>query len=174
MKLKYIQKEFGKCLYYCLANIFNNDTFLKDAKKEGYHMDARRIVEKITEGKMSVSYHFLHQPFMEDILREDVFTPQTVGEYYNCYIVNVVSNTENKFGVGSYLHSLIVLVDCENNGLVSFNPYNEEGKKMSAAELLNTYQVREIETICNSVDGGQMCFYKEYFNHLLNFNHETN
>ena len=161
MQLKFIQQKWGQCLFYVLANVFDDINIIPADKLGGYHMDARRITELKTNKTFSVIYHSLVPNYLKPISDPLVFKSQKPNtDYYNIYIVSVPGSLPKTF------HCLLVVVDCMDDTLIVFDPMSAEGKKMSAQQFLQTNSVYEIETFCSYDDGGQIFFNKQFLNHL--------
>ncbi len=161
MKLKFVQQDWGKCLFYCLANIFNDNSIIENGHNGGYHMDARKVVERKTNNEFSVVYHALVQNYMNPISDASVFKSQkNNSQYYTAYIVSVPGSQPKTY------HCLLVFNDCLSDELIVFDPMKVDGVRMLATDFMKKYSVFEIETICTTGDGGQIFFNRNYFNHL--------
>lgn len=157
MKLKYLQSEFGGCVYYCWANIFDDGELLHNMKLGAHHVDARRIVEKQIPGNTLI-HLALHSETMFPITSFE-FPKPVEKDQYCCYTIVVESN---RLG---YRHYIFALIDCYNE-MTLFDPYIDEGVRMAPKDLFNRYAVYEIETICSDSGTMYFVFNKQDFRHL--------
>lgn len=158
MKNKFIQKSYGKCLFYCLANMLNNETILDEAKTNGFHVDGRRIVEKLTEH--TLVYWLKNDLKMKPFKETNAFDQHTNFAGYAVYIASVQSSTE---GV---LHCLLVLVDTVTGKLTVLDPHSEDSVEMTKEYFLNHYNLYELETLAERNEGAQIGLPYEMFSHL--------
>lgn len=164
MKNVFLQKEFGKCLFFCLANLFNDKSIIDNGSLEGYHVDGRRIIEKLMPG-FSLGYKALHHNQMKPIMDENVFSyafDTEKGEMFVPYITSTISNTKEK-----YNHSMLVLFDVTSKLLHILDPQREFAEEMTTTEFLQNYELMEVEVIIELKQGGTASFRKNDFPHLF-------
>lgn len=162
LKNKFIQKEFGGCLFYCLANLFNEEEIISlgRGKEGGYHMDARNIIED------RIKYHTLtawnKRTLIEDpIERTDIFDNLSNFDGYCVLLITIESDTKG------YFHQLLGFVDGQTGELIVLDPRQLHSTTFkNPIDILKWRKVYEIEAITDKVKGSIMSFGKNYFSHL--------
>lgn len=167
-KNKFVQTEFGKCLFYCWANLLNDENILNRATVSsnqlgGVPLDTRYIIEAWSDGKLT-SGNILCIPVNCKAIKDpNVFKmdSQFDKEYYLPYVAVVRSARPG------YLHCIALLQDLTRDNIIILDPISDKGIRVSYAEMLDMYDLFELECIYDLSDGGGLCWTIEQFEHLI-------
>lgn len=160
MKNLFIQKEKGKCLFYNLANLFNDEKIIKNGKDHGYHMDLRRIIESKMDNLTAVHWLLSENP----IKNTKVFQHDTEFSGFSIFFASAKSLIEGQ------LHSLLIFSNTKKDELIILDPHFEYSFTMRSRYFLNYYDLIELETIADIKEGQMAGFNYTDFKHLLEEN----
>lgn len=175
MKNIFIQKEFGHCVNFCYANLFNDNKFISKTHLSEYGKNTiqeRKMIENITRNEFSTKDLFSSQskpienyiPVFEYNVNE-VIGASPEEKYYASYVIGVDSKTR----IGK-IHAVLAIQEftkhSEDSIMHILDPREEESKIVQIDSLFNIIKPYSCTALMDS-DGGTPLWTYDQIKHLI-------